>query len=138
MIYRDNTSSFKELLVKDGSTTIHQRNLQALVTEMYKVSKMITPQFMENIFSINRNLDSGNVSANTRSKSLFYNPENPRKVKTGSQTLRCIGPKIWDMVPKDIKDATSVNIFKNKIKHFSFENCPCRLCLQYVPNLGFI
>ena len=73
---------------------------------MYKVSKNITPQFMGNIFSINRNLDSGNVSAKSCSNSLFYNPENLKNVKTGSQTLRCIGPKIWDMVPKDIKDAT--------------------------------
>ncbi len=138
MIYQDDISSFEELLVKNGSITIHQRNLRALVIEMYKVSKNITPPFMENIFSRNRNLGSGNVSSNTRSKSLFYNPENPKKVKTGLQTVRCIGHKIWEMVPNDIKDAASVNIFKNKMKNFTFEKCPCRLCLKCVPNLGII
>ena len=138
MIYQDDASSFKELLVKDGSTTIHQQNLQSLAIEMFKVKSGIAPTFMENIFSINENINSENVSANTRSQSQFYNPDNPRKVNTGLQTLRCIGPKIWDIIPKEIKNDTSLNIFKNKIRKFTFDKCPCRLCLVYVPNLGFL
>ena len=37
MIYLDETSTFEELLEKDGSVTIHHRNLQFLATEMFKV-----------------------------------------------------------------------------------------------------
>ena len=34
IIYNDKTSSFADLLAKDGSVTIHTRNLQVLATEM--------------------------------------------------------------------------------------------------------
>ena len=34
---KDHFSSFEELLSKDKSVTAHQRNLQILVTEMYKI-----------------------------------------------------------------------------------------------------
>ena len=37
IIYGDGTSSFEELLSKDESVTIHNRNIQALALEMYKV-----------------------------------------------------------------------------------------------------
>ena len=34
--YSDFNSSFNQLLDKDGSFTIHQRNVQSLATEIYK------------------------------------------------------------------------------------------------------
>ena len=37
IIYGDDTSSFEEVLIKDESVTIHNRNIQALALEMYKV-----------------------------------------------------------------------------------------------------
>ena len=39
IIYCDKQSSFEELLEKDSSVSIHERNIQILATEMYKVSK---------------------------------------------------------------------------------------------------
>ena len=36
--YNDKQSSFNELLEKDGSVSIHERNLQVLDSEMYKIS----------------------------------------------------------------------------------------------------
>ena len=120
MFYKDDSSSFMELLAKDGSVTIHQKNLQSLATEMFKVKTGAAPTFMEDIFNTNNNLDTQNVSAGTRSKSQFYNPVNPKKVNTGLQTLRCLGPKIWDMVPNDIKKSSSLPIFKNNIWYFCY------------------
>ena len=35
-VYSDYNSSFNKLLDKDGSFTIHQRNVQSLATETYK------------------------------------------------------------------------------------------------------
>lgn len=138
MIYQDDTASFNELLIKDGSVTIHQKNLQSLAIELFKVANGIAPSIMNDILSINKNLGTENVSASTRSQSLFYNPVNPKNVNNGLQTLRCIGPKIWNIVPDDIKSATSIPIFKNRIRQWKPSKCPCRLCLEYIPNLGFI
>ena len=37
LVYLDYTSSFKDLLEKDKSVTIHQRNIRLLAIEMFKV-----------------------------------------------------------------------------------------------------
>ena len=138
MVYHDETSSFKELLAKDGAVTIHHRNVQFLAIEMYKVFKGLAPTFLGDIFGKHRNADTENVSANTRSATSFYNRCNPRTVKYGLETLRSLGPKIWSMIPVELKNTSSLPLFKTKIKKWVPSNCPCRLCKTYVTQLGFI
>ena len=43
IVYSDNTSSFEDLLRKDGSETIHQENLRFLALEMFEVIHGATP-----------------------------------------------------------------------------------------------
>ena len=50
IIYQDYNSSFKELLRKDSSLTIHKRNLKLLVTGMFKVKIGCAPDIMKEIF----------------------------------------------------------------------------------------
>ena len=138
IVYRDDISTFEELLLRDGSVTVHNRNLQFLAIEMFKVDKGLSPSFMTNIFCDNVNRISENVSANTRSKARFYNPSNPKTTNYGLETLRCLGPKIWKMLPYEIKNANSLAIFKIKIKGWKPINCPCRLCRDFIPNVGYI
>ena len=141
MVYLEETSSFEELLTKDGSVTIHHRNLQVLAVEMFKVIRGMATTFMNEIFSRNENAFADNLSSNTRSKSIFYNPSNPKTVYHGLETLRCLGPKIWDIVPIHIKNSISLSAFKAKIKKWTPpppHGCPCRLCKLYVPKIGFL
>ena len=51
IVYGDNTSSFEDLLRKDGSVTIQQENLRFLALEMFKVIHGATPSFMSDIFT---------------------------------------------------------------------------------------
>ena len=138
MIYQDENSSFEDLLRKNGSVNIHHRNLQFLATEMYKVTKGIGPAFMQEIFTRNPNRNSENISMNTRSASDFYNPANPKNVNSGLETLRCLSPKIWDMIPMNLRNIESLPLFKTKIKDWIPHNCPCRLCKTYIPQLGYL
>ena len=138
MTHMNETSSFEELLQKDGSVTTHHRNLQTLATEMFKVSNGMAPSFMKEVFGQKENILTGNVSSNTRSQPLFYNNYNPNTVSNGLETLRHLGPEIWAMLPKEIQNAPSLTIFKTKIKTWVPHNCPCRLCKLYVPQLGYL
>ena len=52
IVYGDHNTSFLELLNKDKSVTIHQRNLQYLLIEIYKVKKRISPTIMSEIFQV--------------------------------------------------------------------------------------
>ena len=51
IIYNDKQSSFKMLLEKDSSVSIHDRNIQCLATEMYKVSNGLSPPVVSNTFT---------------------------------------------------------------------------------------
>ena len=39
--------------------------------------------------------------------------------------------KVWNIVPSDIKNASNLNIFKNKIRNWEPEECHCNLCQPY-------
>lgn len=43
IIYQDKKLSPEQLLINDKSVSVHQRNLQCLSTEMYKISKGLFP-----------------------------------------------------------------------------------------------
>ena len=50
--YSDYVSSFEELLIKDKSITIQQKNLRVVAVEMYKISHNMLPIFMEDLVYI--------------------------------------------------------------------------------------
>ena len=49
-IYNDKISLFKELLARDASAPTHNRNLQTLATEMFKVYNNVAPPIFTEIF----------------------------------------------------------------------------------------
>ena len=86
IIYLEEISSFEELLRKDGTVTVHHRNLQFLVMEMYNVFNGMASTFMQDVFKRYGNFFAENISSKTRCKLNFYNPSNPRTMKYGLET----------------------------------------------------
>ena len=54
IVYCDKTSSFERLLEKDGSVTIHIRNLQTLATEIFKGYKNLLPAIIVDLFQFDK------------------------------------------------------------------------------------
>ena len=50
MPFLDYISNFEKLLARDNSVNIHQQNLRALATEMYKVSHSLSLSFIKEVF----------------------------------------------------------------------------------------
>jgi len=131
IIYQDYKSSFQELLNKDNSPTVHQRNLQKLVTELFKIKIGEAPEIMNEIFQIEER------PYNLRNE-VFVKRHNVRTVRYGTEAVSFLAPKIWDLVPEDCKNETDLIAFKEKIKNWIPDSCPCRICKKYVQNLGFL
>ena len=129
LVYEDNHSNFTDLLKKDESFTIHERNIQNLAIELYKITNGISPKIMDLIIPLKSNNPYPGQSP--------FITRNVRKVRSGTETLAHLGPKIWKIVPQRAKQAKSLNLFKKDIKKWKPCNCPCRLCKTYIKDLGF-
>ena len=109
LIYNDKNSSYEELITKDGSVSIHHRNIQALVTEFYKFKNGLSPGRFTEVFA--REIES---HYNLRRCNDFRIPS-IRTVYHGSESISFLGPKIWNILPAKIKQPTSLNSFKKSI-----------------------
>ena len=129
--FKDYVSSFENLLQQDKSFTIHEKNLQRLVTEMFKTKNNLSPPFMKNVFP------DSDTNANLRVKPCFKT-FNVRSVRYGTETVHFRGPQIWSLVPDNIKKLNTLSEFKSEIRKWKPVGCKCRLCKTYVKNIGFI
>ena len=107
LVYKVNKLTFDDLSKLDNSVTIHQRNLQILATEIFKVNNSLAPEIMTEVFEIKEN------------KSL----------------LIMVFNQIWNIVPQNIRESNSLNEFKSLIKFWKPDTRPCRLCKNYILNL---
>ena len=107
LVHNDNTSSFYELLQKDNSLIIHHRNTKKLALKMYRVKHRIAPKIMCELFN------EANVRYDLR-QDVSFRSYNVKTVLYGTETLTYHGPKIWNLVPSDIRDCATEQIFKIK------------------------
>ena len=126
VVYNNSDLTFQELLTIDGAFTIHERNLQKLVTEMYKVKHNLSPQPFQSLFT-----------PAVRGKNDWVLPK-VESVNNGLETIRYMGPKIWQLVPEEIKTSKTIATFKEKIKMWKPIGCTCRLCKTFVYGLGYL
>ena len=93
--YNDAESTYSELLEKDCAITIHTKNLQLLMTEMYKTSNDLSSSFMQEIFCENES------HYNLRNNIEFVQPR-VRSVGNGTESVRFKGPQLFPMLMQTI------------------------------------
>ena len=108
-----------------------KKNIQILAIDMYKTLNGSSPDFMQDIFETKNNY------YNTRNAPAFSS-RNIKTIRYRLQTISCMNPKILGLDPKEMKQATTLNEFKSKIKIAKLENCTCQLCRTYLTQIGFI
>ena len=132
LVYQDYKTTFEDLLRKDNSLSFHHRNIHQVAIEMFKVKHDLSPPFIRELFSCKEN------SQGTRSGDTFERP-NVDSVKKGDRSLRIFGPIVWNtMLPESLKACKSLDDFKNSIKTWRPDKCPCELCKTYVAGLGYV
>ena len=100
--------------------------------EMYKVKNDLAPLIVQDLLQVRET-----CHYNLRSQSYFTQP----RIKSGnhgSESLSSLGPKIWELVPLEMREINSLLKFKEEIKKWEPKNYPCRLCKKFIQHVGYI
>ena len=121
-LYDDYESDYEHLLVMANKPTIEVRKLRYLSLEIFKTIHDLNPPFMKEIFTLNTSRDA--------SRNLLMVKCQQTK-RYGTDTLRSLGPKIWNSLPDEYRKCENFNIFKELIKSWSGPSCKCNNCRQF-------
>ena len=120
LIYQDDCN-FEVLLEKQHNFSIHQRNLQVLMTEIYKILNGIAPSIMNSLFTFclnQHNLKNFQELSTEKRNTVNYGPK----------TVTYRVPIIWANLPSEYKLVVSLTAFKSKIRSWKYGIYTCRLC----------
>ena len=118
-LHNDYESDYNHLLQISGKPTIEIRQMRVLATEIFKTINDLNPVYMKEIFTLNTN-------RNPERKKLIVNTQNTKKY--GTDTLRSLGPKIWNNLPDDFRKTQDLSSFKQLINTWSGPHCQCNAC----------
>ena len=106
---------------------MYQKNIQALVIMMYKVVNNIAPTIVSDLFSFS------NVNYSLRSGPQFHQPS-ANTVWNVQETISYLGPKIWNMVPEEMKQKYLYLLSKEELNNVS----PTTVRVGYVKTIYLI
>ena len=132
IVYNDKKTNFNELLVKGGSFSIHHQNLQKLAVEMFKVSTGLNPEIVRELFQFREH-----IPYELRQRTRFQIPL-VHSVFSCTETPKFLRPKIWALVPNEMKQLESLGKISNARKPWKSTSCPCRLCKRYIHRIVFL
>ena len=110
---------------------MHERNLQVLVTEMYKISNDLSTPITKDIFPINRTFY--NLIQNSQCSRSRINI-----VSNVIESISNLGPEIWHLEPSSLKELNEFGIFIKAVKQWKPGDCSWRLCVVLVQNVSFL
>ena len=102
-VYKDFSCDISELFSKGGCLPIRLSNVHKLATEIYKCMHDMNPEYFKSLFHF---------------KPTEYHLLVQPKVRATTFCLKSVlyfGPKLWNMLPPDIKSAATVGIFQTTL-----------------------
>ena len=131
LIQQNYTSDFEVLLENSNEKPVHQKCIELLMIEVYKYLNGLSPDIMSDIFKLRENTN------NLRNFHIFKS-QNPRTKKFDLDSIAYRASQLWKNVPEEIRNSTSLPMFKKKIKKVPLISCSCNCCRKYIHHVGFI
>ena len=121
ILYKEYDCPLETLRTRSGSFCIHVRNLQKLMTEIYKSMNQLNPSLVWEFHERNH------VTYDLRIQNLCKLP----KIKTqvyGQESLSFRGNFLWNTLDDTIKNQPTLTAFKKRIKDWAGDKCTCKIC----------
>ena len=90
-----------------------------IVLIVFKIFKGFAPSYLSSL--ITRKPESRYNLRNSRDKTLLSYPSFKSKATLGDRAFMFAAPKLWNNLPRDIRESSSINSFKSKLKTFLFK-----------------
>ena len=110
--FSDYSAHSKPLFLKLNISTVYQIHKSQLAIYMYKILNNLIPRLSHHHFISNMTIHD----YNTRSSHHLHVPYCRTKLR--QNTIQFQGPKLWNLLPEEIKSAPSVNIFKKRMRTY--------------------
>ena len=121
-VYNDYSSSNNVILNGGDHPSIHERNLNLLILEVYKCLNKDSPPILHGLFQTKES------SYKLRVNNLLVLPTVSTQ-SYGTQSLKYRGSTTWNYVPDEIKNVKTSSILKGILKRFKFSHCTCKICI---------
>ena len=108
---------FESCILMTFHLRVHHRNIQLLAVEIFKALNKLSSSLTTELFQIKKtkcDLCKGNILISRNVKTVYY----------GTESISYLAPKVWELIPTDIKNCKSLNCFKSKIKLWIPYDCP--------------
>ena len=131
IVLNDHFSDFETMLLNMNDITTHHRNIQTLMIELLKIKNDLTPPIMDSLLS------RRTICYNFRNLQEFQS-ERKRTVFRGLERKSYRASQLWTILLEEFKRKNTISLFKSDVRQWICNECPCRMCKVFVPNLGFI
>ena len=131
IVLNDHFSDFETMLLNMNDITIHHRNIQTIMIQLFKIKYGLAPPILDSLLNrkaIHYNFRNLQQFQSERKRTLFY----------GSETISYRAPQLWAILKEEFKQRNAISFFEIDLRQWICSECPCRLCKVFVPNLEFI
>jgi hypothetical protein len=124
-VFNDTMSSYNQLLSRANRCTLYKDRLRYMAMEVYKSLNGLNPAYLHDCVKFK-------FCHYAFRDNYIVNQPRVNTVNYGLHSFRYHGAKIWNMLPPDVKNANSLNVFKNQLLKWNGPLCNCSFCVKYL------
>jgi hypothetical protein len=124
-VFDDYTSEYKDLLSRNGISTLYLKRVRIMAQEVYKAINNQSPKYTKEL------LKERNTRYSDRRPLDLYVPR-VNQQKFGYRSYAFEAPSVWNSLPLDIRKAENFGQFKKLINSWTGPSCRCNFCLSPV------
>ena len=122
LVSNNTNATYEELLLENGSISIHKRNLQLLMIEIYSCYNKMNPSFLWGL------IEPKNMSDRSLRSNFLLNLPKTKTESFGIRSISFRGSILWNYLPDYIKSSPNIGTFKTSIKDWTGDQCLCHIC----------